>query len=166
MLIVNMLKYTLMSKIPSNNCRLFELKAASLVQLAARLIKHADLVLQHECQVTYAQFKVLVFLELCQSITQRELADHLQLTQAAISRLIETLEHKHLINRIENPANRRANQISLTEQGKTLIQAAFKIIFELENNLFAPLSKSEIENWQKATGKLLEQVNQSSLKPA
>lgn len=55
-----------------------------------------------------------------------DIGSHLGVTNAASSQLVERLAQQGLIARSENPADRRAKQIVLTEKGRALIEAGIE----------------------------------------
>jgi DNA-binding MarR family transcriptional regulator len=53
-----------------------------------------------------------------------DLSDHLEITNAATSQLVDKLVQAGLLERIENPIDRRAKQISLSPAGEVFIEKA------------------------------------------
>lgn len=51
-----------------------------------------------------------------------DLADHLGVTMAAVSQLLAHLEDINLIQRLQDPIDRRVKRIDLTDQGKQRVQ--------------------------------------------
>ncbi len=153
MLIVNVLKYTLMQK-QILNCRGFQLRSAGLIRLATHLLKQGDQVLQKHFGISHAQLQVLMLVECSSPISQRELAQSLNLTQAAVSRLTDTLLRKKLINRVEDPENRRTNKVTLTPEGQSMIEDAFSLISELEKKLYDSISPRDLATWLKTTAEI------------
>lgn len=81
---------------------------------AAQLFRHFDL--------TEAQFNVLFALKFSGGdITQAELGKRLVVTRASITSVLDKLEGKHLVRRIDVPGNRRIHHVELTERGTELI---------------------------------------------
>ncbi len=73
-------------------------------------------------ELSMPQFSVLMRLHYRGSCGLSELTEHMAVTAAAASQLVDGLVQKHLLERVENPADRRAKQISLTPKGRTLIE--------------------------------------------
>src|SRR5690606_17153779 len=67
--------------------------------------------------LTYARARALLRLLDRPSITQKELARLLELEQPTTGRLLDTMERLSLIERVEDPRDRRAKQIVLTAHG-------------------------------------------------
>ena len=82
---------------------------------AAQLFRQFDL--------TEAQFNVLFALKFADSeITQAELGKRLVVTRASITSVLDKLEHKGLVRRIDVPGNRRIHHVRLTSKGLELIE--------------------------------------------
>ena len=75
-----------------------------------------------DVSLSLVQFRVLAHLW-HHTCTNKELADDIGLSVAAMSRLISGLVHRDLILRAEKPQNRREICISLTNRGRDLFQA-------------------------------------------
>lgn len=71
-------------------------------------------------EITLGQFPVLVETHKHNTISQKELADILYLSEGTVSKVIKQLEDKKIIEHEVNPENRRQNKISLTEKGKKI----------------------------------------------
>lgn len=74
-----------------------------------------------EASLSVVQFRVLARLW-HGTYTNKELADDIGLSVAAMSRLITGLVRRELLARTENPENRREMKIDLTEKGRELFQ--------------------------------------------
>lgn len=70
--------------------------------------------------LTMAQMRVLVMLTLHDKLTIGEIAESLKITLPTASHLVERLVQAHLVERVEDAADRRRTFATLTEQGKTL----------------------------------------------
>lgn len=72
--------------------------------------------------LTEAQFNALFALKFAgDGITQAELGKRLVVTRASVTSLLDKLEGKGLVRRIDVPGNRRINHVALTEQGRALV---------------------------------------------
>lgn len=76
-------------------------------------------------------------------ITLKELAEAMKLAPATVSELVESLVKKNFLQRIQNPEDRRAVQITLTDHGQTLLEECIKCVDSLCEKLLAGLSASE-----------------------
>ena len=76
-------------------------------------------------------------------VTLKELAEAMKLAPATVSELVESLVKKNFLQRIQNPEDRRAVQITLTEHGQTLLDQCIKCVDNLCEELLSNLSASE-----------------------
>jgi len=72
-----------------------------------------------------------------------DLADHLGVTKAAVSQLLDPLIAAGLIQRSENPEDRRSKLIALTEKGQTQVEKSRDMRHAWLSELGAVLSDSE-----------------------
>jgi DNA-binding MarR family transcriptional regulator len=76
-----------------------------------------------------------------------DLGEHLGVTNAAASQMLDRLVQQGLISRSEDPTDRRVKQIILTDQGREVLQAGIRArkrwLTELDQNL-SDLEKDQI----------------------
>lgn len=120
--------------------------------------KLADSTLQNKLDLTFSQFLVLMSVVQNPKIKQIDIADFLELTQAAVSRQIEVLKNKGLITISQNEENRRENLLSPTVKGKEIFIKANAILHETFDDLYKVMNEKEKENLEKSLNKLLFSV--------
>ena len=76
-------------------------------------------------------------------ITLKELAEAMKLAPATVSELVESLVKKDFLQRVQNPEDRRAVQITLTNHGQTLLDECIRCVDNLCEKLLAGLSPAE-----------------------
>lgn len=74
-----------------------------------------------ESGLSMAQFNTLFRLHHAGICGVTEVGDHLGVTNAAASQMVERLVQQGLIERAEDPSDRRVKQLSLTEKGRRLV---------------------------------------------
>jgi len=74
-----------------------------------------------------------------------DLGDHLGVTSSAASQLLERLVQQGLILRSEDPSDRRAKQLILTEKGRQVLQESIRARQSWLSDLSATLSEREKE---------------------
>lgn len=92
------------------------------------VVRTANLIAARAAQVfrrfglTEAQFNALFALKFAgDGITQAELGKRLVVTRASITSLLDKLEAKGLVQRVDVPGNRRINHVALTDNGSDLV---------------------------------------------
>lgn len=109
--------------------------------------------------VTMMQMRVLVELKHCQKCTIGELADAMNSAPGNASAMCKTLEKKGLVSRTRNPEDERIVIVSLTDQGKTLLQGIEKELSTRCDPFLAEYSQADFEQILTGMGKLNEIVN-------
>ncbi|MET7383902.1 MarR family winged helix-turn-helix transcriptional regulator [Streptomyces sp. NPDC005529] len=71
--------------------------------------------------------------------SQRRLADHTGLEPLYVSKLARSLEAAGIVDRTRDPADPRAVQLSLTEEGREITRRAITVVQCLLEQLLAPL---------------------------
>ncbi|MEU3553298.1 MarR family winged helix-turn-helix transcriptional regulator [Streptomyces fragilis] len=71
--------------------------------------------------------------------SQRRLADHLGMEALYVSKLARALESAGLVERVRDPRDPRAVQLSLTDEGQTVTRRAVAVVQELLEQLLEPL---------------------------
>lgn len=91
-------------------------------------------------------------------VTLKELAEAMKLAPATVSELVESLVKKNFLQRIQNPEDRRAVQITLTDHGQTLLDESIRCVDALCEKLIAGLPAAEratmLNGLSKITSKL------------
>lgn len=78
----------------------------------------------HQYSLTPAQFDVLAQLVTNPGISQQELAERLLVTKGNVCGLIDRLEKLGMVQRCEDPEDRRSNRLHLTEKAQRLAAEA------------------------------------------
>lgn len=77
--------------------------------------------LAHEFELSFSQMKALHYLHDQADLSVKELGEQLGLSLAAMSRAAEELVQRGLVDRTEDPTDRRIKRLRLTEQGRALV---------------------------------------------
>lgn len=98
-----------------------------------RIRKFVDHLKQNELSLN--QFTILFLIYRGESCSSSQLCDKLQLKAASVSYLIDSLEKRGLVERVENPEDRRSQHIVLTPEGRSMSafpddNSYFKEVFE------------------------------------
>jgi DNA-binding MarR family transcriptional regulator len=117
--------------------------------------KLADSTLQSKVDLTLSQFLLLMTIIENPNLKQIEVANFLELTQAAVSRQIEVLRNKKLIIVEINQENRRENFLNPTPLGNKIFTQSSEILHEKFENLYKVITEKDKENLEKSLDKLL-----------
>ncbi|HEX7017872.1 MAG TPA: MarR family transcriptional regulator [Patescibacteria group bacterium] len=115
-----------------------------VVKLSLLLMKSADQLLGKKYNLTHSQFMILIVLHECGQQSQVELAATLNLTGAAISKVVHTLSIKGFLSRTPDPQNRRKNTLQLTKAGKNVIMGAIDVLKQMEKQLYGQVEQKQL----------------------
>lgn len=109
--------------------------------------------------ITPEQWIILKTLLEHEGISQKNIANYIQKDSNNTKAIIDKLENKGLIKKIQNIKDKRAFSLLVTEKGKTLS----KELIEIDNNMLSQLSnslsKSDFIHLNKIFFKLKQNIN-------
>ncbi len=120
-----------------------------------RFIHHA-----RESGLSMSMIGALFHLNRMGSSGVTDLGDHLGVTSAAASQMLERLVQQKLIQRSEDPTDRRVKQIALTDKGCQVLEEGLRSRQGWLDDLAEILSAKEKEQITAATNIMIEKVNQ------
>lgn len=95
--------------------------------------------------VTRAQWKVLFRLERQPGLRQIELADLLDIEPITLSRIVDRLEEAGLVERVADPADRRAWRLHITAKAQPLVEKLQAVADEMIADAFGGIDEKDIE---------------------
>ena len=116
--------------------------------------------------VTRAQWKVLFRLSRHPGLRQIELADMLDIEPITLSRIVDRLEEAGWVERVADPADRRAWRLHVTARAQPLIEKLRAVADEMIADAFAGIDPKEIEITRQVLGRVRENVTESSTRAA
>jgi DNA-binding MarR family transcriptional regulator len=120
--------------------------------------KHLEQKLTKARGITFAQFLILLPLHCTPRASQKAIAVFLYLTEATVSRHINSLTKEKLVTNKADPDNRRKHILEMTPTGKRAFEKAHKIIEEELKKIFNIVSAKEREHVSRAFEKVLKQL--------
>ena len=112
--------------------------------------------------VTRAQWKVLFRLERLPGLRQIELADMLDVEPITLSRIVDRLEEAGLVERIADPADRRAWRLHVTAKAQPLIAKLHAVADEMISEAFAGIDPKDIEIVRTVLGRVRENASRAA----
>ena len=94
------------------------------------------------------------------SPSQRELAERLCVTPAAITGILNNLERDGLIRRCSGKDS-RTNEIVITDEGRAIVERSRELFFEVDTEMFAGLSEDELLAYISTLEKILSNMEKS-----
>lgn len=90
-----------------------------------------------------SQSRILIVLQEHETMTQRELTEHLQIQPGSMSEILSKMQQTGVIVRKPNKVDQRTMDILLTEEGKALAAEAIERRRKLYENMFICLTPEE-----------------------
>lgn len=95
--------------------------------------------------ITVDQWVLLKVIEENEGLSQQELAEASSRDPASITRTLDILERKNLVQRLALPQNRRQYLIHLTREGRVFIQTHMQMVDALRRQSIAGFAPEELE---------------------
>jgi DNA-binding MarR family transcriptional regulator len=97
--------------------------------------------------ITHTQFVLMAALAWLsrtqKKVTQIEISKHSLVDRMMVSKVLQKLEMKGYLSRIESEDDIRAKYIQLTKSGQIIIQKALKIVEDVDDTFFNVLEKKQ-----------------------
>ena len=121
---------------------------------AEKVLKPFDLTLE--------QFHLLKNMPVDSGITQREIGEISGKTAANMTRMLDRMEAKDLVIRRENPEDRRASLVFLTDKGRALVEEVFEGFESFSAKFVQGVSEKEQQIVRSALMKMTENIQKMS----
>jgi MarR family transcriptional regulator for hemolysin len=112
--------------------------------------------------VTRAQWKVLFRLERQPGMRQIDLADMLDIEPITLSRIVDRLEEAGLVERVADPADRRAWRLHVTARAQPLIAKLRAVADDMISEAFAGIDPKDIEITRVVLGRVRENASRTA----
>lgn len=110
---------------------------------SARAVRHAFGARLKAIGLSMSEASMLSYLDDHGSLTQRELADLLQITPASTGSVVDALERRGLVERRSDPSDRRVWRIVATAAASTLVADFRRVDDELRSELRRGLRRTD-----------------------
>ena len=107
--------------------------------------------------LTLTQYKVLKFLLINPqgTIRQVDIEEHFYISNPTVTRVLQNLEKKGMIERRSNPNDNRSKVICLTEHAKSMADLLYKLGDELEERITGNLTQKDKQDLLRLLKKIL-----------
>lgn len=103
---------------------------------------------------TRVQWLVMYYLSTFGKMTQRELADKMNIKDSTVVRLIDRMEKEEIVQRVKDYKDRRVRYLMLTEKGEKRIEELLPIAEEMSVLFSKGISEEEFEIFNKVLNKM------------
>ena len=112
----------------------------------------------HEIGIHRTQHRILMHLARCEMLpSQKDLAERLDITPAAVTCAIKKIERDGYIERSLGHDN-RFNEIKITEKGRELVKLTRKLFSEADTSMFDGFTTEELSCYISCLEKLQENI--------
>lgn len=108
--------------------------------------------------ITIDQWVLLKIVDERKQISQVELAQVAHKDTASITRILDLLQKKKLIQRIDDEYDRRKYMISLTAEGQAFVLRNIPVVDQLRNQIVDGISEEELQSLKSILAKIRENV--------
>lgn len=112
--------------------------------------------------VTRAQWKVLFRLERQPGLRQIELAEMLDIEAITLSRIVDRLEEAGLVERVADPADRRAWRLHVTAKAQPLVEKLHALADDMIAEAFEGIDPKHIEITRQVLGRVRENATRTA----
>jgi DNA-binding MarR family transcriptional regulator len=109
--------------------------------------------------VTPEQYLVLDILWEKQSLSQQNIADLIQKDKNSVTKIIDSLEKKNLVNRVVDQRDRRINKIELTQEGLALEKITTKVAINFMNDTIKSIDNQDLDKFVEVMRRLKDNLD-------
>jgi DNA-binding MarR family transcriptional regulator len=95
--------------------------------------------------LSLSQLRVMHFLRRCPQASLSEVANYLDVTRPTMSAMVERLVQRGLVQRLENPQERRRIALSLTEAGNAEMEKVYDATLNTVAHRLEVLSEAQLQ---------------------
>lgn len=136
-------------------------RVGRLVQQVARCWRRALDISLAPVGLTEATWLPLLYLNRVGPVRQGDLADYLGLDRSSVVRLVDTLAAQGLLLRTDDPDDRRARRIVLTEAAAPVVLAAQKAATEVRARALDGIDPADLDTTERVLRQILSHMPQS-----
>lgn len=118
-----------------------------------------DRLQQNGINVTPEQYLVLDILWEEQSLSQQNIADLIQKDKNSVTKIIDSLEKKNLVNRVVDQRDRRINKIELTQEGLDLEKITTEVAINFMNDTIKGIDNQDLDKFVEVMRRLKDNLD-------
>lgn len=118
-----------------------------------------DRLQQNGINVTPEQYLVLDILWEKQSLSQQNIANLIQKDKNSVTKIIDSLEKKNLVNRVVDQKDRRINKIELTKEGLALEKITTEVAINFMNDTVKDIDGQDLDKLVEVMRKLKDNID-------
>lgn len=107
-----------------------------------------------EMGITYGQLYILIYIGKKGQCSPKEISASLKLDAGHLNRTLTKLTENHLVSQEKNPNDKRANIVTLTEQGHAVFALSHSLFQDWDTQILAPLNNHERQQLMELLNKI------------
>lgn len=111
--------------------------------------------------VTRVQWIALYYLGKEESISQKELAEKMNIKESSVARLLDRMERDGLVERVKNENDKRVTNLRLTDKGKKYRVKLLPEGEEFEKLLYKNISEEEMRIFTAVLTKMVNNISEN-----
>jgi len=128
-------------------------------QIASKFFKKVELIIKElNPDITTEQAIAMIIVTHHEGLSQQEISHIVRHDKTMLTRLIDNLEEKNWVVRVQDKADRRRNMIYLTNEGKIISREFLEVFKEIEKQALAGVSKKDVEFFKNIQKKILKNL--------
>ena len=127
--------------------RLFRVLTAMRREIDVGMARHG---------LTDAQWRPLWLLKIGRARSPQELARELDIDAGAVTRMVDRLESKGLLERVRSQADRRMVMLALTAAGEAAVEAVPHVLAQVNNQFLQGFSEAEWQQLRAMLGRMAD----------
>lgn len=129
------------------------LAACKLKQYTAAMLKQSNV------DLTPEQFLLIDLLWNHGAMSQQKMADTMQKDKNSITKLVDALEKKDLVERRKDSSDRRSNTLTLTKKAESMKTGAKEAGISMLDKVLEGISEEELKAFLNTLGKLTDNMS-------
>lgn len=113
----------------------------------------------HGFNLTAEQFLVMDTLWDEGVMSQQQIADTILKDKNSVTKLIDTLEKKGLVERVAGMSDKRQNLIHLTQKAVEIKESITQVAIDTTDNIIKDISREDLINFVKVLNKMAENID-------
>lgn len=135
----------------------------TLIALAAKSQERlAEIEMKKQLGLTPAQWKVILVLNMMDGLTQREIAEKINIDGSTLVPVIDKMEQSGLVERKADSKDRRNNRIFLTKKSESTVDSIIMIILQLRKIIYNGISEDQISSIKNVLKTLIKNSDDAS----
>ena len=135
----------------------------TLIALAAKSQERlAEIEMKKQLGLTPAQWKVILVLNMMDGLTQREIAEKINIDGSTLVPVIDKMEQGGLVERKADSKDRRNNRIFLTKKSESTVDSIIMIILQLRKIIYTGISEDQISSTKNILKTLIKNSDDAS----